>query len=200
MTDEMKFAIEVGMRVMVKVAAREIPATVIEVGDDYFVVRSETSGKQFRTRRVVDILEQPDNEEAEAVLEEQEPAADLRRREENKADTPPSALSGTDMNSEATDEDRQENDTMQEEQKEEAVAVNSRDADEAMETSVAAEVLAGDKAEAAPAEETAAESAGEAEVASVGETEPENAGQSAEETETEAAPSPPESRRRTSRW
>lgn len=155
MTDEMKFAIEVGMRVMVKVAAREIPATVMEVGDDYFVVRSETSGKQFRTRRVVDILEQPDSEEAEAVLEEREPAADLRRRGENEPDPPPSAMPGTDMNDEA-EEDRQENGTMLEEQKEEAVAVNRRDADEAMETSVAVDAPAEDKAEDAPGGDAAA--------------------------------------------
>jgi len=133
MTDEMKFAIEVGMRVMVKVAAREIPATVIEVGDAYFLVRSETSGKEFRTSRVVDILDQPDaadiTEEAEAIREEQEAAEELRRREENEINPPPFTMPGADVN-EATADDNQnkENDTMQEEMKEDAVAVNTQDA------------------------------------------------------------------------
>ena len=72
MTDEMKFAIEVGMRVMVKVAAREIPATVIEVREDCFIVKSETTGREFRTSRVVDILGQPETvEPAEAPAAEE---------------------------------------------------------------------------------------------------------------------------------
>lgn len=161
MTDEMKFAIEVGMRVMVKVAAREIPATVIEVGDAYFLVRSETSGKEFRTSRVVDILDQPDAadiaEEAEAIREEQDAAEELRRREENEINPPPFTMSGTDVNGEAAeaDEDNQnkENDTMQEEMNEEAVAVNTQDAIEVEDKPIVEEETA--NAVNAPAEETA---------------------------------------------
>ena len=54
MTEQQKLEITVGMRVMVKVAAREIPATVVEVGGDWFLVRSDGTGREFRTRRVVD--------------------------------------------------------------------------------------------------------------------------------------------------
>ena len=171
MTDEMKFAIEVGMRVMVKVAAREIPATVIEVRENCFIVKSETTGREFRTSRVVDILDQPDSAGAEAVPEKRDAADELQHSEENEINPPPFAMPGTDMNDDAANEENQnkENDTMQEEQKEEAVAVNSLNADEAMETTVVVEAPAEDKSETAPAEEAAAESAdqpAEAEAAS----------------------------------
>jgi len=92
MTEQQKLEITVGMRVMVKVAAREIPATVIEVREDCFIVRSNGTGREFRTNRVVDILDQPDANEkeiAEAAAEvaaEEDATAALRRREEEGVD------------------------------------------------------------------------------------------------------------------
>ena len=88
MTEQQKLEITVGMRVMVKVAAREIPATVVEVGEDWFLVRSDGTGREFRTRRVVDILDRPETDEAgiaEAAAEvaaEEDATAALRREEE----------------------------------------------------------------------------------------------------------------------
>ena len=92
MTEQQKLEITVGMRVMVKVAAREIPATVVEVGGDWFLVRSDGTGREFRTRRVVDILDRPETDEsgiAEAAAEvaaEEDATAELRRREEEGTD------------------------------------------------------------------------------------------------------------------
>ncbi len=88
MTEQQKLEITVGMRVMVKVAAREIPATVIEVREGCFIVRSDGTGREFKTRRVVDILDRPETDEAgiaEAAAEvaaEEDATAELRRREE----------------------------------------------------------------------------------------------------------------------
>ena len=92
MTEQQKLEITVGMRVMVKVAAREIPATVIEVREGCFIVRSDGTGREFKTNRVVDILDQPDANEkeiAEAAAEvaaEEDATAELRRREEEGVD------------------------------------------------------------------------------------------------------------------
>ena len=88
MTEQQKQEITVGMRVMVKVAAREIPATVVEVGGDWFLVRSDGTGREFRTRRVVDILDRPETDEAGiAEAAEEATTAALRRREEEGTDT-----------------------------------------------------------------------------------------------------------------
>ena len=88
MTEQQKLEITVGMRVMVKVAAREIPATVIEVREDCFIVRSDGTGREFRTRRVVDILDRPETDEAGiAEAAEEATTAALRRREEEGTDT-----------------------------------------------------------------------------------------------------------------
>ena len=92
MTEQQKLEITVGMRVMVKVAAREIPATVVEVGGDWFLVRSDGTGREFKTRRVVDILDRPETDEAgiaEAAAEvaaEEDATAELRRVEEEGGD------------------------------------------------------------------------------------------------------------------
>ena len=93
MTEQQKLEITVGMRVMVKVAAREIPATVVEVGGDWFLVRSDGTGREFKTRRVVDILDRPETDEAgiaEAAAEvaaEEDATAALRREEESEVVT-----------------------------------------------------------------------------------------------------------------
>ena len=93
MTEQQKLEITVGMRVMVKVAAREIPATVVEVGGDWFLVRSDGTGREFKTRRVVDILDRPETDEtgiAEAAAEvaaEENATAALRREEESEVVT-----------------------------------------------------------------------------------------------------------------
>ena len=87
MSEQQKFEITVGMRVMVKVAAREIPATVIEVRDDCFIVRSNGTGREFKTTRVVDILDVPETESAEIanaaeeIADEEAATAELRRQE-----------------------------------------------------------------------------------------------------------------------
>jgi len=90
MTEQQRMEIEVGMRVMVKVASREIPATVVEVGESWFLVRSDSTGREFKTNRVVDILDAPakgeDGEIAQAAAEiadEEAATAELRSREEN---------------------------------------------------------------------------------------------------------------------
>ena len=90
MTEQQRMEIEVGMRVMVKVASREIPATVVEVGESWFLVRSDSTGREFRTTRVVDILDAPkadDNAEiaqaAADIADEEAATAELRSREEN---------------------------------------------------------------------------------------------------------------------
>ena len=89
MTEQQRMEIEVGMRVMVKVASREIPATVVEVGENWFLVRSDSTGREFRTTRVVDILDAPDTEDAEIaqaaadIADEEAATAELRSREEN---------------------------------------------------------------------------------------------------------------------
>ena len=89
MTEQQRLEIVVGMRVMVKVAAREIPATVIEVREDCFIVRSDGTGREFRTTRVVDILDAPEADEAEIaqaaadIADEEAATAELRSREEN---------------------------------------------------------------------------------------------------------------------
>ena len=69
MTEQQRIGIAVGMRVMVKVAAREIPATVVEVGDGWFLVRSDSTGREFKTTRVVDILGAPEAAEEPAAEE-----------------------------------------------------------------------------------------------------------------------------------
>ena len=89
MTEQQRLEIAVGMRVMVKVAAREIPATVVEVGENWFLVRSDSTGREFRTTRVVDILDAPETEDAEIaeaaadITDEEAATAELRSREEN---------------------------------------------------------------------------------------------------------------------
>ena len=96
MTEQQRMEIEVGMRVMVKVASREIPATVVEVGENWFLVRSDSTGREFKTTRVVDILDVPkaeDNAEiaqaAADIADEAAATAELRSREENgEADEP----------------------------------------------------------------------------------------------------------------
>ena len=96
MAEQQRMEIEVGMRVMVKVASREIPATVVEVGENWFLVRSDSTGREFRTTRVVDILDAPkadDNAEiaqaAADIADEEAATAELRSREENgEADEP----------------------------------------------------------------------------------------------------------------
>ena len=125
MTEQQKLEITVGMRVMVKVAAREIPATVVEVGGDWFLVRSDGTGREFRTRRVVDILDRPETDEAgiaEAAAEvasEEDATAELRREEEEGADANEAdEAEGEDKPEEAkTDEQsKDEEDTKAEEQ------------------------------------------------------------------------------------
>lgn len=92
MTEQQRLEIAVGTRVMVKVAAREIPATVVEVGENWFLVRSEGTGREFRTSRVVDILGAPEAEEAEIaqaaadIADEEAATAGLRRGEEEPAE------------------------------------------------------------------------------------------------------------------
>ena len=89
MTEQQRMEIEVGMRVMVKVASREIPATVVEVGENWFLVRSDSTGREFRTTRVVDILDSPKADEEEIaraaadIADEEAATAGLRSREEN---------------------------------------------------------------------------------------------------------------------
>ena len=89
MTEQQRMEIEVGMRVMVKVASREIPATVVEVGESWFLVRSDSTGREFKTNRVVDILDAPETEDAEIaqaaadIADEEAATAELRSREEN---------------------------------------------------------------------------------------------------------------------
>jgi outer membrane biosynthesis protein TonB len=89
MTEQQRMEIEVGMRVMVKVASREIPATVVEVGESWFLVRSDSTGREFRTTRVVDILDSPKADEEEIaqaaadIADEEAATAGLRSREEN---------------------------------------------------------------------------------------------------------------------
>jgi hypothetical protein len=172
MTDEMKFAIEVGMRVMVKVAAREIPATVIEVREDCFIVKSETTGREFRTSRVVDILDQPETAEpAEAPAAEEAETSGTAEETDN---------AGIDGGEAAVNPPPRE---MPEEPAPSAEAEKPAAVSEAH----AAEA-AGDKAETTPAEESAAGSAGESDAAPCTETGAENAAQPAGETEAEAAP------------
>ena len=90
MTEQQRMEIEVGMRVMVKVASREIPATVVEVGESWFLVRSDSTGREFKTTRVVDILDTPAKGEEEEIAraaadiaDEEAATAELRSREEN---------------------------------------------------------------------------------------------------------------------
>ena len=98
MTEQQRLEIVVGMRVMVKVASRDIPATVVEVGENWFLVRSDSTGREFKTTRVVDILDAhqaEDNAEiaqaAADIADEEAATAELRSREENgEADEPKS--------------------------------------------------------------------------------------------------------------
>ena len=90
MTEQQRMEIEVGMRVMVKVASREIPATVVEVGESWFLVRSDSTGREFKTTRVVDILDTPAKGEEEEIAraaadiaDEEAATAELSSREEN---------------------------------------------------------------------------------------------------------------------
>jgi hypothetical protein len=77
MTEQQRMEIEVGMRVMVKVASREIPATVVEVGENWFLVRSDSTGREFKTNRVVDILDAPAKGENEEIAQAAAEIAEL---------------------------------------------------------------------------------------------------------------------------
>ena len=174
MTEQQKLEITVGMRVMVKVAAREIPATVIEVREDCFIVRSDGTGREFRTNRVVDILDRPETDEAgiaEAAAEvaaEEDATAALRREEEGgDADVAveTAEAEGEDQAEEArTDEQPKAEEAKAEEQSkaEEAKSDQSKaEADKAEEAKVEDDKTEGEsaKAEEPPeAEETAEES------------------------------------------
>ncbi len=137
MTEQQKLEITVGMRVMVKVAAREIPATVIEVREDCFIVRSDGTGREFKTNRVVDILDQPDANEkeiAEAAAEvaaEEDATAALRRREEEGVDAAGAGetAEAEDAKTEEakSDEDKAENDKAEEQPKVEEEAAKAEE-------------------------------------------------------------------------
>ena len=108
MSEQQKFEITVGMRVMVKVAAREIPATVIEVRDDCFIVRSNGTGREFKTTRVVDILDVPETKSAEIanaaeeIADEETATAELRRQE-NEAQAADDAGGGAETDENAVE-------------------------------------------------------------------------------------------------
>ena len=115
MTEQQRMEIEVGMRVMVKVASREIPATVVEVGESWFLVRSDSTGREFKTNRVVDILDAPakgeDEEIAQAaaeIAEEEAATAELRSREENGEATDEGGAAVDDAEASETEEAKAE--------------------------------------------------------------------------------------------
>ena len=115
MTEQQRLEIAVGMRVMVKVAAREIPATVVEVGENWFLVRSDSTGREFKTNRVVDILDAPakgeDEEIAQAaaeIAEEEAATAELRSREENGEATDEGGAAVDDAEASETEEAKAE--------------------------------------------------------------------------------------------
>ena len=67
MSNEMK-QVEVGSKVIVMVGCREIEATVLEVAEAGWRVRSNTSGKEFTTKRILRIVEVDDtSKEVEPV-------------------------------------------------------------------------------------------------------------------------------------
>lgn len=62
MSNEMK-QVEVGNKVIVMVGCREIEATVLEVAEAGCLVRSNTSGKEFTTKRILRIVESEKQED-----------------------------------------------------------------------------------------------------------------------------------------
>jgi len=173
MTEQQRMEIEVGMRVMVKVASREIPATVVEVGENWFLVRSNSTGREFRTTRVVDILDAPETDETEIaqaaadIADEEAATAELRSREEN---------GGADDESGAAVDDAEASET------EEAKAEPPKDEEAKVEENKAEETKAEEpKVELPKADETKVEEPPKAEEAKDGEAAP-------AEAETAAAP------------
>jgi len=173
MTEQQRLEIVVGMRVMVKVASREIPATVVEVGENWFLVRSNSTGREFRTTRVVDILDAPETDETEIaqaaadIADEEAATAELRSREEN---------GGADDESGAAVDDAEASET------EEAKAEPPKDEEAKVEENKAEETKAEEpKVELPKADETKVEEPPKAEEAKDGEAAP-------AEAETAAAP------------
>jgi len=67
MSNEMK-QVEVGNKVIVMVGCREIEATVLETAEAGCIVKSNTSGKEFTTKRILRIVEVDDtSKEVEPV-------------------------------------------------------------------------------------------------------------------------------------
>ena len=90
MTEDQRLEIAVGMRVMVRGAASEIPATVVEVGDGWFLVRSDGTGREFRTNRVVDILDAAETEKTAdiALLPHEEQEGDAAKDADDDRPSP----------------------------------------------------------------------------------------------------------------
>ncbi|MDD2317846.1 MAG: winged helix-turn-helix domain-containing protein [Desulfobacterales bacterium] len=69
MSNEMK-QIEVGSKVIVMVGCREIEATVLETAEAGCIVKSNTSGKEFTTKRILRIVENETPEDTSKEVEQ----------------------------------------------------------------------------------------------------------------------------------
>ena len=75
MSNEMK-QVEVGSKVIVMVGCREIEATVLETAEAGCLVRSNTSGKEFTTKRILRIAGNEKPEDTSKEVEQAEPMPD----------------------------------------------------------------------------------------------------------------------------
>ena len=75
MSSEIK-QVEVGSKVIVMVGCREIEATVLEVAEAGCLVRSNTSGKEFTTKRILRVIENEKPEDTSKEVETIEPMPD----------------------------------------------------------------------------------------------------------------------------
>ncbi len=75
MSNEIK-QIEVGSKVIVMVGCREIEAMVLETAKAGCLVRSNTSGKEFTTKRILRIVENEKSEDTSKEVEQAEPMPD----------------------------------------------------------------------------------------------------------------------------
>ena len=94
MSNEMK-QVEVGSKVIVMVGCREIEATVLEVAEAGCVVRSNTSGKEFTTKRILRIVENAKLEDTSKEVETIEPMPDAAGEVTAEPATEPAAESET---------------------------------------------------------------------------------------------------------
>ena len=87
MSSEMK-QVEVGNKVIVMVGCREIEATVLEAAEAGCLVRSNTSGKEFTTKRILRIAGNEKPEDTSKEVEQTEPMPDATDEVTAEPETP----------------------------------------------------------------------------------------------------------------